>query len=134
VMQGFNGTVMSYGQTSSGKTHTMEGTLLAKSPELSPQVRARVRAMRARVRAMRARRRCSSAGASGCERSECEACALLRDKRASDGVVGGGTPRTPLQPARSQVRSLGMAGCSGSQECQSSLAPVLDSCGPRYQR
>ena len=28
IMMGFNGTIMSYGQTSSGKTHTMEGKLM----------------------------------------------------------------------------------------------------------
>lgn len=27
VLQGFNGTIFAYGQTSSGKTHTMEGVL-----------------------------------------------------------------------------------------------------------
>lgn len=33
VMDGFNGTLFAYGQTSSGKTHTMEGD--TSSPELS---------------------------------------------------------------------------------------------------
>lgn len=28
VMEGFNGTILAYGQTSSGKTHTMEGPSL----------------------------------------------------------------------------------------------------------
>jgi len=33
VIMGFNGTIMSYGQTSSGKTHTMEGKLLPSGCE-----------------------------------------------------------------------------------------------------
>ncbi|GMH93651.1 hypothetical protein TrVE_jg2046 [Triparma verrucosa] len=33
VMMGFNGTIMSYGQTSSGKTHTMEGKLMGFSED-----------------------------------------------------------------------------------------------------
>ena len=32
VMEGFNGTIFAYGQTSSGKTHTMQGEL--DNPEL----------------------------------------------------------------------------------------------------
>ncbi|GMH64267.1 hypothetical protein TrLO_g14596 [Triparma laevis f. longispina] len=37
VMMGFNGTIMSYGQTSSGKTHTMEGKLMSFSDDPSDQ-------------------------------------------------------------------------------------------------
>eukprot|EP00518_Triparma_eleuthera_P021235 CAMPEP_0197547956 /NCGR_PEP_ID=MMETSP1320-20131121/2181_1 /TAXON_ID=91990 /ORGANISM="Bolidomonas sp., Strain RCC2347" /LENGTH=1108 /DNA_ID=CAMNT_0043107859 /DNA_START=52 /DNA_END=3375 /DNA_ORIENTATION=+ len=41
VMMGFNGTIMSYGQTSSGKTHTMEGKLIGFVEDPNEEVRAK---------------------------------------------------------------------------------------------
>lgn len=42
VMEGYNGTIFAYGQTGTGKTHTMEGRLDPAEEQCVPAIAARV--------------------------------------------------------------------------------------------